>query len=553
MARLLTLLSRTASGASLVAAPGGTNAFLPTTNQSPAKPVQYAYTTHTTPAGGGNVRLAFANWQTSGSGEQLANANMQGWNHFAGVLYNGQFYRATFGGQGSGYTANGAFVLSDPVPGLRFCGPSSYGVFHAAVPANYRSGGGAPAATLGADGDTYYDRVAKQWYSKSAGAWGGASGTNPWLANGYVAPVTHYTRGAFGEYAYTGSDAGLTFTDGGFARGAALSAAAALVGGTVTFGQFKIVNGGQNYGWDLSVPGIDVLDLSEIGPGGGFGTAAAGYGNAQGGSFYALTATTGAGGTYTGPLAAGFGNTTQAWGPSLITMTPDVATPWVLMAGDSITSGAGSSDGNGDAARAFGIYQRLLAKNPVPSINWGVPGLTAQALAGGMGQSRALFQAAFPAGGSNIFMPIGTNDYAAGTPSALASVKASIQSAMNWWKNTAGMRHGGLGTILPRTTSTDSFATEANQTPVNAAFSSGGDVDAHNSQILANTLITNQDWYLDLRSFVQGTDTRKWKVGGGFTQSANGTTFPPTADGIHPTKPLMVYAAANNTFPTLSA
>ncbi len=536
---------------------GGTNAFLPATNRSPANPIQLTKTKHYTAVGGGNFRIGFANWEVGSTGEILNAAGMIGWYHGAMIEYNGQVYPVTFNNGRYGYTAVGDYVISDIVPGLHVGGNSFYYIFHVCIPYNYLSGHGTPPPTLGVNGDFYYDNVNLVYYGpKTSGAWGASSPTNPWLSQGYIVPAT-YATGAFNEFCYEAIDATLDYLDGSFPRDMKLTMPD-IASGTLTFSGIGLANGGKNYGWEPGPQNMVILDLSAIGPQGSFGTQAAGYGNVQSGNVYSLTATTASGSTYKGPLAIGFGNDTEAWGPALISMVPDMQVPWMVMLGDSIVAGAGADDGFGEMYRQFGIYQRMLSypgwQPPAySSLNWGVPGLIATALDTNMAQSRAMFAEMFPLGGSNVFIAAGTNDFAGQSANGyLPTVKTAIQNVMNYWKNTLGFRHGGVATILPRTTSTDSWATTTNQTPINVTFSASGDVDTFNGEVTANTLISNQDWYVDMRSWTQdATLTHAWKVSGAWTQSANATTFPPTGDGIHPSVALMVYSSTQNAFPSL--
>ena len=538
----------------LARVPGGTNAFLPTTNQAANFGLNLTRTWHYCAQGGTLPRFSFANWQTAGSGEQLSPPNMAAWDHSAHVEYNDCVYPCSFNGQPSARTAIGAYAVTDPVPGVRVQGGTWYAVVHVAVMAGYRSGGGVPPAALGANGDYYYDAVGRLYYQKASGSWGTGSATNPITALGLVIPVTHVTRGAFGEFCAQLPEV-KTYQDGGYPRGAKFLAPD-ISSGTLTFSQIKVKSPGQGYTWEGTSPPLDILDLSQVGPSlsPARGTVAGGYANLQAGSVTTLTATAATGSTYKGPLAIGLGVTTQGWGPSAISIVPDYSAPWLLLEGDSIVAGVNSSDGDGDQFRQFGIYQRLTAQlgNPsLPTLNWGIAGLTAQALSSTMTQSRSMFLAMFGTSNSNVLTAVGTNDYQGG--SVLASVKASIQSQATYNKGARGFRYQGLATILPRTTSTDAWATETNQTPISAAFNTGGDVTTHNSQVVANTLISNQDFFVDLRSYVQGTNPLAWKTAAPFTASANASTYPPTGDGIHPSKYLMVLASQNNGLPALSA
>lgn len=99
---------------------------------------------------------------------------------------------------------------------------------------------------------------------------------------------------------------------------------------------------------------------------------------------------------------------------------------------------------------------------------------------------------------------------------------SALDKQQNLW---ASMRTGGIQVVLrpsltPVTTSTDNWATEANQTAATAATKT-----AHNAFLSQSAEQGVVDFYEFLTS-VRGVDQNKWKV--------DGSAFYATADGTHP-------------------
>jgi lysophospholipase L1-like esterase len=90
-------------------------------------------------------------------------------------------------------------------------------------------------------------------------------------------------------------------------------------------------------------------------------------------------------------------------------------------------------------------------------------------------------------------------------------------------------------TLMPRTTSTDSWATAANQTPV-AGFAVGGIRDQYNAWLKANVGNGCIDYVIDSGAAVEDPAVHgAWLT--------NGTANYPTIDGIHPTTALHIIAS----------
>lgn len=120
-----------------------------------------------------------------------------------------------------------------------------------------------------------------------------------------------------------------------------------------------------------------------------------------------------------------------------------------------------------------------------------------------------------------MFVALGTNDLAGGT--ALATIQANLITLATQAK-ARGVRKVILATILPRTTTTDGWATLANQTVVSIS-------DFTNQRALFNTWALTVpapfDAVIDLRPGVEDVATGKWKeppVGSDLTTTTGSTS-----------------------------
>ena len=189
----------------------------------------------------------------------------------------------------------------------------------------------------------------------------------------------------------------------------------------------------------------------------------------------------------------------------------------LAIVGDSLTSPHGQCNGNGEKT----LLGRAL-NGRCGSVHFGVN-------AGGAMYQKStttfsgcyafLLLLASLGAISHAIIDLGTNDIALYSRTA-AQVKADNEVIA------ATLRSYGVKvtvmTLLPRTTSTDSFATEANQTPA-TGFESGGHADTYNDYVRTGAI--SVDWnYVDARLLYQGADPTKYRV-----------DIPCTTDGIHPT------------------
>lgn len=217
---------------------------------------------------------------------------------------------------------------------------------------------------------------------------------------------------------------------------------------------------------------------------------------------------------YSGTKPVDAGN---LYAPLLLGTFVNAGTKAFAAIGDSIASGYN------DLSRGFlggGFFQRALAlfATPMASINFGISGAKSPSL---LTDSRIL--AYFKYVPDGLFVMTGTNDFGISTPPTAASIIANIDAIVARYKGASGVKAGVkavISRLLPRTTSTDQFATEANQS-INVNWNPGEVVDQFNQLITTSqfdAIITND--------IVRGSNVSKW--------IANGTINWAVSDGTHP-------------------
>jgi lysophospholipase L1-like esterase len=198
--------------------------------------------------------------------------------------------------------------------------------------------------------------------------------------------------------------------------------------------------------------------------------------------------------------------------------------PSFFIAGDSVAASVGDVP---DSQLAAGFIARALG-NRYGYFNAAVSGEQVNGLTNNAQYLQRSFMAQYC---THVICQYGTNDIGVSSGRTAAQVIADISAFRNKWF--AGKRFYQC-TLLPRTTSTDSFITETNQTPVatdsvRAAF---------NDQLRLGALTTRFDGILDVDQIVQNSYIgRKWKAFGTTTNAL-------TADGTHPTTFGSQYIAA---------
>lgn len=207
----------------------------------------------------------------------------------------------------------------------------------------------------------------------------------------------------------------------------------------------------------------------------------------------------------------------------------------VIIVGDSIAAGTGDT---ATAAGDIGFVQRGLVSvsgHRVPSHAQSSGGLTFAAVTIDKAfRSRALWRY-----GTHLVCTLGTNDIAAAT--SFADMKTYATNLWTAAKNTISDAYGiplkvAQCTIMPRTTSSDSWATAANQTVVAGFTPTTGVRDLFNAWILTQVGNGILDAVIDVNRYVEDpAHSGKWVT----TGAANY----PTTDGVHPSLAAHVLAA----------
>jgi len=271
---------------------------------------------------------------------------------------------------------------------------------------------------------------------------------------------------------------------------------------------------------------VSVLDTQRKGSGFSFVAtvkdgAVSGWYQQKTGSGYSQEIHVGASGM--GGYGAGGG--TQTHGPCVIAGTPVEARKSVLLIGDSIAAGFGSSDKRGDIRRNFGIYARAFA-GKMNVCNTAIPGLTAYACDYRYQRSRALIESMVKP--QIVLICIGSNDVDQGVDDSKSktpfdALKGHLGSMASWWGTHCGSEIW-LGTILPRVTQ----SADGNGVPVQTpkpGFENGGTADRINTGLREKSLLPAISRVIDGRALVEDpVDHAKWRVDHGVL----------TDDGTHP-------------------
>lgn len=195
------------------------------------------------------------------------------------------------------------------------------------------------------------------------------------------------------------------------------------------------------------------------------------------------------------------------FGPPMVLGQVTSTTPVLFGIGDSITTGTGDFD------NVHSWFTRGAGSRP--SLRWSRGGLQASAVVGSHLYTGPLLELA-----TDAVVMLGINDIV-NIPANAAATQASLTSIYQMCRN-RGLRVWGC-TILPRTTSTDNWATTGNQTLADGA---------------AGARTTVNDWiragaggllngYFETADVVEtARNSGLWKV--------NGTANAYTVDGTHP-------------------
>lgn len=221
-------------------------------------------------------------------------------------------------------------------------------------------------------------------------------------------------------------------------------------------------------------------------------------------------------------------------GPPLILGVPALPMAAVCYVGDSIADGTGDTiyNPNGDVGfigrglHGVNGFNTPYVKSTVGSWTYSNAGI----------DKAPRMRAVWPYV-THIINELGTNDIANAT--TLSTMQGYATAMWQAQKRVIGPYGKPLQVaqtlIMPRTTSTDSWATAANQTPI-AGFTVGGVRDQFNSWVKAQVGGGLLDAYIDVNQYVEDqSNSGKWIT--------NGTANYPTTDGIHPSTALHILAA----------
>lgn len=216
--------------------------------------------------------------------------------------------------------------------------------------------------------------------------------------------------------------------------------------------------------------------------------------------------------------------TTLSFFPVMITGIPQERHPAVIIWGDSLSAGVG--DVTTDANGAVGCMEKACMNvygtgKHMPFSNFSKSGDVSTTYEADEAQSRF----AFLEFATHVLFSLGSNDIGSGRTAA--QIKASMQEA---WAHARifGLTIGAM-TLPPRTTSTDSWATTANQTVV-AGYASNsirGEINAWLREQLAAGAI---DFLVDVSGQVTNTsgDPDKWNAGATY----DGTHYTPATHDL---------------------
>lgn len=219
---------------------------------------------------------------------------------------------------------------------------------------------------------------------------------------------------------------------------------------------------------------------------------------------------------------------------AIILGVPTAPMASILYIGDSIADGTGDAQSNGSnngyINGNIGFIARGLGNvnnSQVPYCKVTIGSWTfAYCLASNAPLQRTLWPYA-----TSVVIALGTNDIAA-NGSNLAAMQTFVTNLCTSIKNVMGPYEvpvkTAVCTLMPRTTSTDSWATAANQTPV-SGMGVGQTRDTYNAWLKAQPFVKGSpiDAVIDVNPFVEDSaNPGKWIT--------NGVASYPTADGVHP-------------------
>lgn len=193
--------------------------------------------------------------------------------------------------------------------------------------------------------------------------------------------------------------------------------------------------------------------------------------------------------------------------------------------GDSITAGTNSNEksaGYGSTSSGGGWFQRTLYAQSIAGLKLARAGTTVSGfIAGHAVQRLSLLPYC-----THAVSQLGFNDLSAGGDQS-ATLLANLRTMWGQFNTANSSITIEQGFITLKCSSSDSFATLANQTVTSGWSAGGGEVVNVNNGIVANVGSNNLNGYFNLRPGMSDTVvTDKWKV--------NGSSNYATPDGTHP-------------------
>lgn len=202
-----------------------------------------------------------------------------------------------------------------------------------------------------------------------------------------------------------------------------------------------------------------------------------------------------------------FGTTTAINCFHAVTGIPSVPASSLTIFGNSINRGYTSTDGIGDIYHNFGFNERAL-NNLCGVINASVSSATYQGFANATFYQ---YTFAFLAAHSTTHLEQGSciNDITNGNSAATNRTNYNtVQTRMEGYYPALKTRYN---TQMPRCSTTDSGATEANQTPASGC-GAGGVLDTLNTDVLTNTNLVSTWTICNPYAKVRGDDPNKWNT-----------------------------------------
>jgi hypothetical protein len=424
-----------------------------------------------------NIELTYANFAAVNGGESV---DFQPITIQAEILYNGTYYPVSFSGEPTATIKGGGYVTGSVV-GLTL-----------------------PAGAI------FYERVRVV----------GAPGAQKYL-------VSHGARRIMLEGVLGGTDTAVNLRGGREGHGAAC--VFAIDGGRLL--SARISAPGSNYTSSGVVAAFDPATQAEV---------TVGYSNQSNGRMSSVVITNSGSGfsrdtrcIITG--GGGFGTNAAIYAAAMITGVPDMdGLKSLLIVGDSIARGYGSTDSRGDTLANYGIFERAVG-NRYATVSTALPGNTATGYANAGAHTR-MYDIILPYV-THAMIDLGTNDIAGNGYPADTIARANIETATE-------LRNAGIkvsfATLIPR--ASGSFETKAGQAPV-SGFDQGQAGDVYNSWVLSGTHGLTSDWrIIDARAaYEDPTEPDKWRVDAVMTN-----------DGIHPSLAVGIPFGASLLFKSFS-